>query len=53
MTLVGLWSHLIIASASFYYAPTGAVELEMVQDVVAFDITEGIHTGDPHHTDGW
>ncbi len=37
MTLVGLWSHLIIASASFYYAPTGAVELEMVQDVVAFD----------------
>ena len=35
MALVGLWSHLIFASAAFYYAPTGAVELASVHDVVA------------------
>ena len=35
MTLVGLCSHLLIASVSYYYAPTGAVELASVDDVVA------------------
>nr|ADI22142.1 subtilisin-like serine proteases [uncultured myxobacterium HF0200_19H16] len=34
MTLVGLWSQLVIASAAFYYAPSGAIEFDSVHDVV-------------------